>query len=115
MGSLQNQLTMAWNNLAMEFRIYIPKPTDSTILRNFIEQIDAQADMWMELAVPRSLPQGKQPLLLESGEGSPSRPTQKPSTNQRMSEDEEDDQEMAPNPDGYYMEDLDLDYYNPSH
>ena len=60
------------------------------------------------------MPQGKQPLLLESGEGSPSRPTQKPSTNQRKLNNKEDDQ-RAPNPDVYYVEDPDLDYYNPSH
>ena len=127
MGALQNQLTMAWNNLAVEFRIHIPEPTSSTLVRNFIEQIDAQADMWMELArrpttssqqdeyanrpfVPRS--QGKQPLLLETEKGSPSRPTQKPSTdNKDTNEKSEEDQEMVPDPDGYYLEDPDLDYH----
>ena len=75
--------------------------------------------MWIELArrpatssqedeyanrpfVLRSLPQ------LENG--LPLRPTQKPGTNQRKLNDEEDDQ-IAPDPDGYYVEDLDLDYY----
>ena len=207
-GSIQNQLTMAWNNLAVEFRIHIPEPTASTTVRHFMEQLDGQADMWMELArrpvhgfqssnrlakqpsssakqgqhqrteeklvpyygqpptgvpyyprqsydnnrpqyasrpfVPRSLPQGKQPLMLESGNGSPSRkPTpanpsrssQRKAFEKRVSwrkpvayataEDEDeaageeatDEQELikAPDPDGYYVEDPDLDYYNPSY
>ena len=85
-----------YNILIKKFKTRTPRA-----LRNFMEQIDAQADIWIELArrpttswqynIPRTLPQGKQPLLLENGEGSPSRPTQKPSTNQRMPEDEEDD------------------------
>ena len=218
-GSLQNQLTMAWNNLAVEFRIHVPEPTASTSVRHFMEHLEAQADMWMELAkrsgsgfhgsnrssqvaksatsakqgqqtrrlveeklvpyygqppagvpyyprqnydndrpqyadrpyVPRSLPQNKQPLLLESGKGSPSSktaPTRKPSTNQRKpsekpfekrvswrkpvayatAEDDDDEaetendfaqseeeQNKAPDPDGYYVEDPDMDYYNPTY
>ena len=206
-GSIQNQLTMAWNNLAVEFRIHVPEPTPSTSVRHFMEQLDAQADMWWELArrpgnafhsrssqaakaapkqgqqsrrtveeklvpyygqppagvpyyprqsydnnrpqyadrpyVPRSLPQTKQPLLLESGKGSPSSKTA-PTRSQRKSsekplekrvswrkpvayataEDEEEasteaeeehDGHKAPDPDGYYVEDPDMDYYNPAY
>ena len=94
--------------------------------------------------VPRSLPQAKQPLLLESAaKGSPSRPAQKPSTSQKKPFDkkvqwrkpvayataegndeeseekyEDDDQQELPDPpdpDGYYLEDPDLDYYNPAY
>ena len=211
-GSLQNQLTMAWNNLAVEFRIHIPEPNASTTVRHFMEQLDAQADMWMELArrpansfqgnrlsqrqaqhkqgqpqqrsveeklvpyygqpptgvpyyprqnydnnnkpqyasrpyVPRSLPPSKQPLLLESGSGSPSKttprkPTAKKPFEKRVSwrkpvayataeSDDDDDggnphaeEEVGthddelnkpPDPDGYYVEDPDLDYYNPTY
>lgn len=44
-GSIQNQLIMAWNNLAVEFRIHIPEPTAGTTVRHFMKQIDAQADI----------------------------------------------------------------------
>lgn len=52
--SVQNQLTMAWNNLDWEFRLHIPEPTATTTIRRFLEELDGQADMWHEMARSRN-------------------------------------------------------------
>ena len=48
--SVQNQLTMAWNNLDLEFRLHIAEPTSTTTIRKFLEDLDGQSDMWHKLA-----------------------------------------------------------------
>ena len=48
--STYNQLAVAWNNLALEFRRDIPEPTASTTLKQFLEQLDAKSSIWFELS-----------------------------------------------------------------
>ena len=50
MGNTLNQLTLAWNNLAFEFRRDIPEPTSSTTLSSFLDQVSGKAGIWEELA-----------------------------------------------------------------
>ena len=45
-----NQLTMAWNNLAFDFRRDIPEPTASTSINTFMNQLDSKAGIWEEFA-----------------------------------------------------------------
>lgn len=55
--SVQNQLSMAWNNLDWEFRLHIPEPTSVTTIQDFLAALNAKADMWYEMAGAR-LPRG---------------------------------------------------------
>lgn len=48
-SSIYNQLTVAWNNLALEFRRDIPEPTSATTLGQFLDQVDAKANIWFEM------------------------------------------------------------------
>ena len=45
-----NQLTVAWNNLGLEFRRDIPEPTPATTLGQFLDQVDSKANIWFEMA-----------------------------------------------------------------
>ena len=45
-----NQLTIAWNNLALNFRRDIPELTSSTTISIFIDQLDSKASLWFEMA-----------------------------------------------------------------
>lgn len=45
-----NQLTTAWNNLAFKFQRDVPKPTASTSVSTFMNQLDSKAGIWQELA-----------------------------------------------------------------
>ena len=45
-----NQLTVAWNNLGLEFRRDIPEPTSSTTLAQFLDQVDVKSNIWFEMA-----------------------------------------------------------------
>ena len=49
-SSTYNQLTVAWNNLALEFRRDIPEPTSATTLGQFLEQVDTKSSIWFEMA-----------------------------------------------------------------
>ena len=48
--SIYNQLTVAWNNLALEFRRDIPEPTPSTTLGQFLDQVDSKSNIWNEMS-----------------------------------------------------------------
>ena len=61
-------------------------------------------------SVPRILPLARRPATNSQQDEYANRPFVP-----RSKLDDEEDQEMVPDPDGYYVEDLDLDYYNPSH
>ena len=50
MSSVYNQLSIAWNNLDVEFRRDIPEPTAGTSIRVFLDSLDSKADIWFELA-----------------------------------------------------------------
>ena len=50
MTSVYNQLSLAWNNLALEFRRDIPEPTVSTTISQFLGQLDAKENLWYEMA-----------------------------------------------------------------
>ena len=48
--SIYNQLTLAWNNLAVELRRDIPEPTLTTTLSQFLRQLDSKENLWYEIA-----------------------------------------------------------------
>lgn len=50
MTSVYNQLSLAWNNLALEFRRDVPEPTSATTLSQFLNQIDSKKNIWYEMA-----------------------------------------------------------------
>jgi hypothetical protein len=52
-SSTYNQLTMAWNNLKLEFRAHIPEPKLNTTLPMFLESLDEKANIWQQMAAKR--------------------------------------------------------------
>ena len=48
--SVYNQLSLAWNNLALEFRRDIPEPATTTTLSQFLGQLDFKENLWHEMA-----------------------------------------------------------------
>ena len=50
MHSTYNQLTLIWNQFAVNLRIHIPEPTTSTTIGQFMEQVDSKTAMWFEMA-----------------------------------------------------------------
>lgn len=48
--STHNQLTMIWNQFAVNLRIHIPEPQASTTIGQFIEQVDSKTAIWYEMA-----------------------------------------------------------------
>ena len=48
--STHNQLTMIWNQFAVNLRIHIPEPQASTTIGQFMEQVDSKTAMWLEMA-----------------------------------------------------------------
>ena len=50
LGPTYNQLTLVWNQLAVNLRRDIPKPRPITTLRQFFEQVDFKTVIWKELA-----------------------------------------------------------------
>ena len=41
MTSVHNQLTIAWNNLTLDFRRDIPEPTSNTTIAQFLDQLNS--------------------------------------------------------------------------
>ncbi len=60
MTSVYNQLSLAWNNLALEFRRDIPEPTMATTLSQFLAQLDSKENIWYEMARQQSRGQQQQ-------------------------------------------------------
>ena len=52
-----NQLTLLWNQFAVNLRRDIPEPRPSTSLHQFMEQVDSKTSIWLELAQRQSSPQ----------------------------------------------------------
>ena len=50
MTSVYNQLSLAWNNLALEFRRDIPEPTPTTTISQFFGQLDSKENLWYEMS-----------------------------------------------------------------
>ncbi|MCJ1271817.1 hypothetical protein MMC22_011722 [Lobaria immixta] len=44
--NMLSQLSSAWYNLDVDFRRDIPEPSETTTANTFLDQIDAQADIW---------------------------------------------------------------------
>lgn len=53
-SSVYNQLTMAWNNLELDFRAHIPEPKLNTTLSIFLESLDEKANIWQQIAAKRA-------------------------------------------------------------
>jgi hypothetical protein len=47
--SPSQQLTFAWNGIAPELRIHIPRPTATTTVTGFIADLEAKKDTWFQL------------------------------------------------------------------
>lgn len=50
MTSVYNQLTIAWNNLSIEFRRDVAEPTSTTTIAEFLDGLDSRANIWYEMA-----------------------------------------------------------------
>ena len=59
--SLDNQLTMIWNQLHVSLRRDIPEPTKYTSLGQFLEHIDSKVSIWHGLAQRPPFQQQQQP------------------------------------------------------
>ena len=49
MHSTHNQLTIIWNQFAVNLRIHIPEPQASTTIGQFMDQVDSKTAMWLEM------------------------------------------------------------------
>ena len=47
--SIHNQLIIAWNNLAWQFRQHIFESIEHTTIREFLEQLNSQTSIWYEM------------------------------------------------------------------
>ena len=56
MTSVHNQLTLAWNNLDIEFKAQVPAPSPTTTISGFLNDLDAKASVWYEQARAKSAP-----------------------------------------------------------
>lgn len=63
--SVYNQLTLLWNQFAVNLRRNLPEPRPATTLRQFLEQVDSKTPIWMKLtqrqSQQRSWQQGSTP------------------------------------------------------
>ena len=51
LGSTVHQLTLIWNQLAVNLRRDIPEPRPTITLSQFIDQVDSKTAIWTELAM----------------------------------------------------------------
>ena len=52
--STYNQLTLLWNQFAVNLRRDIPEPRSTTTISQFLEQVNSKTPIWMELAQRQS-------------------------------------------------------------
>lgn len=52
--STYNQLTLLWNQFAVNLRRDLPEPQQSTTIGQFLEQVDSKTPIWLELAQRQS-------------------------------------------------------------
>ena len=67
--STYNQLTLLWNQFAVNLRRDLPEPQPSTTIGQFLEQVDTKTPIWMELAYrqsPQQRPWQSRPALQDS-------------------------------------------------
>ncbi|KAM0801511.1 hypothetical protein BDR22DRAFT_888412 [Usnea florida] len=50
MHSTHNQLTLIWNQFAVNLRRDLPEPTPSTTVGQFMDQVDSKTAIWLEMA-----------------------------------------------------------------
>ena len=57
--SVHNQLIIAWNNLAWQFRQHISKSTKKTTMRKFLKQLNSHVSMWHEMTTSKTKSRSK--------------------------------------------------------
>lgn len=53
-NSTYNQLTLLWNQFAVNLRRDLPEPQQSTTIGQFLDQVDSKTSIWLELAQRQS-------------------------------------------------------------
>lgn len=83
--SVQNQLTIAWNNLDLEFYLHIAESTLATIIRKFLKELDRQLNMQHELAYIKKAYRSSSKRFYSTAQATPSTQRKTSLTNNSIS------------------------------
>jgi hypothetical protein len=75
MTSVHNQLTLAWNNLDIEFKAQVSAPSPTTTVGSFLKELDAKASIWYEQALVKSASRNTSQYYQQGGRGYPQQAT----------------------------------------